>query len=129
MKFRTEIEPFTLGTDIDYRSRLLALGSCFAEHIAARLSRARFRIEANPTGILFNPASIVRTLERLWHAEPVRREELHRSREGVWFHYDFHGSLSRPLSVTLGIATSSLIIDRRCSRFIISSPPFAAMIS
>ena len=95
MKFRTEIEPFTLGTDIDYRSRLLALGSCFAEHIAARLSRARFRIEANPTGILFNPASIVRTLERLWHAEPVRREELHRSREGVWFHYDFHGSLSR----------------------------------
>ena len=95
MKFRTEIEPFTLGTDIDYRSRLLALGSCFAEHIAARLSRARFRIEANPTGILFNPASIVRTLDRLWHAEPVRREELHRSREGVWFHYDFHGSLSR----------------------------------
>lgn len=95
MKFRTEIEPFTLDTDIDYRSRLLALGSCFAEHIAARLSRARFRIEANPTGILFNPASIVRTLERLWHAEPVRREELHRSREGVWFHYDFHGSLSR----------------------------------
>ena len=82
MKFRTEIEPFTLGTDIDYRSRLLALGSCFAEHIAARLSRARFRIEANPTGILFNPASIVRTLDRLWHAEPVRREELHRSRGG-----------------------------------------------
>lgn len=95
MKFRTEIEPFSLGTDIDYTSRMLALGSCFAELIPTRLARAKFRIEANPTGVLFNPRSIASTLGRLLRAEAVRREELRRSADGLWFHYGFHGSFSR----------------------------------
>lgn len=95
MKFRTEIEPFSLGIDIDYTSRMLALGSCFAELIPARLARAKFRIEANPTGVLFNPRSIASTLGRLLRAEAVRREKLRRSADGLWFHYGFHGSFSR----------------------------------
>ena len=55
MKFRTEIDIAPLGVKIGYGNRILALGSCFAEHIAGRLAEARFRIVTNPTGILFNP--------------------------------------------------------------------------
>ena len=58
MKFRTEIETAPLRMRFGYENRTLALGSCFAAHIAARLSRAKFRVEANPTGILFNPLSV-----------------------------------------------------------------------
>ena len=58
MKFRTEIDIAPLGVKIGYGNRILALGSCFAEHIARRLAEARFRIVTNPTGILFNPLSI-----------------------------------------------------------------------
>ena len=50
MKFRTEIDIAPLGVKIGYGNRILALGSCFAEHIAGRLAEARFRIVTNPTG-------------------------------------------------------------------------------
>ncbi len=52
MKFRTEIEIAPLADRIGYQHRLLAIGSCFAEHIAAKLTEAKFRIATNPTGIL-----------------------------------------------------------------------------
>uniref|UniRef100_UPI003FD791A0 GSCFA domain-containing protein n=1 Tax=Alistipes putredinis TaxID=28117 RepID=UPI003FD791A0 len=55
MKFRTEIRIAPLSVRIGYENRLLALGSCFAEHISGRLSGARFRITSNSSGILFNP--------------------------------------------------------------------------
>ncbi|MDE6570370.1 MAG: GSCFA domain-containing protein [Alistipes sp.] len=93
MKFRTEIEIAPLPERIGYRHRLLAVGSCFAQHIAAKLADAKFPIETNPTGILFNPLSIVEALRSYEQCEPVCLEELHHDGE-VWFHYDFHGSFS-----------------------------------
>ena len=58
MKFRTEIEITSLGVKISYENRVLALGSCFAAHIARKLAGAKFRVAENPSGILFNPLSI-----------------------------------------------------------------------
>lgn len=94
MKFRTEIEiaPFATGR-IGYENRTLALGSCFAGHIAARLAHARFRVTANPTGILFNPLSIAAAIRGF--QRPVPREELHHGDDG-WFHYGFHGDFTSP---------------------------------
>ncbi len=95
MKFRTEIETVPAEPKFGYENRILALGSCFAEQIARRLARARFRITANPTGALFNPLSIARAVQHFAAPAPLRREELHPS-EGLWFHYDFHGDFSAP---------------------------------
>lgn len=91
MKFRTEIDIAPLHTRIGYENRTLALGSCFAEHIAARLARAKFRVTANPTGILFNPLSIAAALRS--YPTPVGRDELHCD-GGRWFHYGFHGDFA-----------------------------------
>ena len=91
MKFRTEIEPTHLAATIGYENRILALGSCFAEHIAGALAAAKFRTTINPTGILFNPLSVAAALNG--YAAAVRREELHTDGE-QWFHYDFHGDFS-----------------------------------
>lgn len=95
MKFRTEITPAPLACRIGYRSRILSLGSCFADTVARRLAQAKFDLTANPTGILFNPLSIAAAVERFDRAEPVNAEELHEGPEG-WFHDDFHGSFTRP---------------------------------
>ena len=84
MKFRTEIEIAPLPERIGYRHHVLAVGSCFAEHIAGKLADAKFPIETNPTGILFNPLSIVEALRSYERNEPVRPEELHHDGE-VWF--------------------------------------------
>lgn len=93
MKFRTEIDIAPLGVKIGYGNRILALGSCFAEHIAGRLAEARFRIVTNPTGILFNPLSIAAALRSYADEAPVQHTELDFDGE-LWFHYGFHGSLS-----------------------------------
>lgn len=95
MKLRTEIQIAPSPVRIGYENRILALGSCFAEHISGRLAGAKFRTTSNPTGILFNPLSIAAALESYARPEPVTENELHRS-HGVWFHYDFHGSFSDP---------------------------------
>lgn len=95
MKFRTEIDIAPFTAKIGYENRLLALGSCFAEHIAGRLAQAKFRIAVNPTGILFNPLSIADVLCGFASATPVLPEELHHN-GGLWFHYGFHGDFSAP---------------------------------
>ncbi len=94
MKFRTElkINPFT--RKIGYSDRILALGSCFTEHIAARMEQLKFHITANPTGILFNPSSISESVRTYALHKEVTRKELH-SDHDLWFHYAFHGDFSR----------------------------------
>jgi hypothetical protein len=62
IKFRTEIGIAPFPDKIDHRQRLFSIGSCFAESIAGRLRRARFSVESNPTGVLYNPLSIADAL-------------------------------------------------------------------
>ncbi len=93
MKFRTEIDIRPFETKIDYESRILAMGSCFVEAVGGRLAKSKFGATINPTGVLFNPASICRALERFERCEGITAEELREGAQG-WFHYDFHSSLS-----------------------------------
>ena len=95
MKFRTEIEISPSGMQIGYENRVLTLGSCFAAHIAARLAGAKFRVAANPSGILFNPLSVAAALRSYTDPVPVTHEELGHDGE-VWYHFGFHGDLSAP---------------------------------
>lgn len=95
MKFRTEIEPSPIRATIGYENRLLALGSCFATAMAERLSRAKFHVTANPSGILFNPLSIARVIDAFAHAEPVTGGELFFD-GALWRHFDFHGDFAAP---------------------------------
>lgn len=95
MKFRTEIEttPFPSGARIGYADRILSLGSCFAEEMAARLRRMKFACTVNPSGVLFNPASVAEALDTFAAGTPVKAGEL-QDHEGLWFHFEFHGSFS-----------------------------------
>lgn len=94
MKFRTEIENTRFATGIGYDNRIFAVGSCFADNIAARMTDAKFRVTANPAGVMFNPLSVADTIRRCAARLHVDPSELHRGSEG-WFHYGFHGSFSR----------------------------------
>ena len=95
MKFRTEIEITSLGVKIGYENRVLALGSCFAAHIARKLAGAKFRVAENPSGILFNPLSIAAAIRCYADPAPVTRGELGFDGE-VWHHFGFHGDFSAP---------------------------------
>ena len=94
MKFRTEIDVAPLRSAIGYDSRIFAVGSCFAGYVAERLAGAKFRVTANPTGVMFNPLSAADTVSRCASGTHVEPQEL-REGAGGWFHFGFHGSFSR----------------------------------
>ena len=50
---------------LTHRHRLMLLGSCFATHMGAKLSAAKFRCEVNPYGVLYNPLSISAALREV----------------------------------------------------------------
>lgn len=91
--FRSIVSLETPPFEFSYESKFLSLGSCFAEEMAARLTRRRFAVCVNPFGVLYNPASIARALSLLLdesYTAPLTKS----ARRGVYFSYDFHGSFS-----------------------------------
>ncbi len=57
--------PPLAANKIGHGDKLLALGSCFSEHMGGKLRYAGFDVEVNPMGVLFNPASIAIALRAI----------------------------------------------------------------
>lgn len=93
MQFRTITKITPLGQKIAHDNTIFSLGSCFAENIARKLAERKFHITEAPSGILFNPESIARTLDIYNKDVQLSGQELILGDEG-WFSYDFHSSLS-----------------------------------
>ncbi|GAB3896106.1 GSCFA domain-containing protein [Spirosoma agri] len=92
MQFHTEISPEPLPHRIGLKSRIVTIGSCFAEVMGRRLTDHKLAVLDNPFGTVFNPTSIAKLLTAaLYGGAPD--ETLYVERNGVWFHYDFHSSL------------------------------------
>ena len=95
MKFRTEIDKPQLKGRIDYNSKIVTLGSCFAENITKRLAAAKFCVKHSPVGILFNPASIASTLTAFAERSAADCRRIVRRSEG-WVSLDCHSELTMP---------------------------------
>lgn len=93
MDFRTEIKPEPVPFRISHSSVGFMAGSCFAENIYLKMSAAKFNVAANPTGILFNPASIAGMITSLADGRKFTHSDL-RSDGDVWFGWQHHGSFS-----------------------------------
>ena len=65
MEFRTIVDIEKPGFEIDPCEEMLFVGSCFADNIGARFKEEKFRAVVNPFGVMYNPASILHTIERL----------------------------------------------------------------
>lgn len=92
MLFHTDFSPESLPSRIGLQSRLVTVGSCFAEVMGHRLADHKLTVLNNPFGTVFNPVSIAKLLTAaLKGAAPD--ENLYLERDGIWFHYDFHSSL------------------------------------
>jgi lysophospholipase L1-like esterase len=58
MQFRTQVPIPTFNHPIDYSSRIVSLGSCFAVNIAEKFDYFKFQNTVNPFGILFHPLAL-----------------------------------------------------------------------
>ena len=65
MQFRTIVDIPAPKWKINPCERMLFVGSCFADNMGRRFRDEKFRGIANPYGVMYNPASILHTIERL----------------------------------------------------------------
>ncbi|MDR1679730.1 MAG: GSCFA domain-containing protein [Prevotellaceae bacterium] len=93
MNFRTLVSIAPSPDRILHNSRLLMLGSCFAENMGERLINAGFTVDLNPFGILYNPLSIEQALTQLLDDKRYRANELVEY-EGLWHSMMHHSRFS-----------------------------------
>lgn len=93
MEFSTRISipkpPFTFS----YADPVVLTGSCFAENIGKKLADARFAVDINPFGILYNPASVARAVRRLLRPDRYAERDLF-LRDGLYHSFDHHSRFS-----------------------------------
>ncbi len=95
MNFTTKIPISKSNSPIDYSSQIVALGSCFAENMGEKFDFYKFQNTTNPFGIIFNPVSIEKILERAIHLNYFTETDLFFHNE-LWHCYEVHSDLSHP---------------------------------
>ena len=89
--FRTIFQIPEVKHKISLDSRILTLGSCFADVVGNQLIINKLKAETNPFGTLFNPLSIFKILSP---AYTQLDERLFIQNQEAWVHYDFHSQFS-----------------------------------
>ncbi|MBR4390405.1 MAG: GSCFA domain-containing protein [Prevotella sp.] len=65
MKFSTTVNIPAPSFSIQPMEEMLFVGSCFADGIGRRFEEEKFKVTVNPFGTMYNPASVLHTLQRL----------------------------------------------------------------
>ena len=83
MELQTKVNIVKSLFKISPTDRLLFVGSCFAENIGRRFVENQFDAIVNPYGTMYNPASVLHTIEKgpLPPPSPVGREPLTPSKD------------------------------------------------
>ncbi|MFP9115794.1 GSCFA domain-containing protein [Flavobacterium sp. RHBU_3] len=93
MQFSTPV-PIQEGNPmIDYNSRILSLGSCFAVNIGQKFDYFKFQNTINPFGILFHPLAIEKTIRFAIENKSFTEGDIFFQTDR-WNHYDAHSDLS-----------------------------------
>lgn len=79
MKWITRVDTGIPPFNINYDDKILFLGSCFAQEIGTIMQNMGFECLVNPFGVLYNPASIAGSLERLVSATPFCSSDIIRN--------------------------------------------------
>jgi hypothetical protein len=93
MNFTTKIPIAKSNAPIDYSSKIVSLGSCFAENMGEKFDFFKFQNTTNPFGIIFNPASIEKIIDRAVNLNYFTESDLFFHNE-LWHSYEVHSDLS-----------------------------------
>lgn len=93
MQFRTRIPILKSNNPVRYDSKILSIGSCFAENMAEKFDYFKFQNETNPFGIIFNSVSIEKLFERICKEQWFEEKDVFFHNER-WHSFDVHSDLS-----------------------------------
>ena len=100
MNFTTVVSISKSKYPIDYQSKIVSFGSCFAENMASKFDYYKFQNSCNPFGILFHPIAIENIISRAINLELFQEKELFFNNER-WHNFEVHSDLSNPDKVDL----------------------------
>ena len=93
MKFRTEVPVPKSTIQMSYEDNSLFIGSCFSVNIHSKLHALKFNTDSNPFGIVYNPISLARQLNRIIQNQKYVASDLQFQNER-WFSFDHHSDFS-----------------------------------
>lgn len=95
MNFTTqvEVEKVEENKKIDYNSKIISLGSCFADNMAEKLSLYGFDIHSNIFGVIFNIVSIENLVEKACNDVNFQEKDLFLYNE-LWNCFQVHSKCS-----------------------------------
>lgn len=93
MQFTTKIPISKSDNPIDYNSKIISLGSCFAENMGKKLDYFKFQNSTNPFGIIFNPVSIEKLVNRMVNKIKFTESDIFFHNER-WHCFEVHSELS-----------------------------------
>ena len=93
MQFTTKIPIQKSTFPIDYDSKIMLLGSCFAENMGEKFEYFKFQTIVNPFGIIFNPVSLEKLIRRSIEKRKFTENDIFFHND-LWHCYDVHSELS-----------------------------------
>jgi hypothetical protein len=95
LQFTTKIPIQKSCFPIDYDSKIMLLGSCFAENMGNKFAYFKFQSTTNPFGIIFNAVSLEKLIRRAVENRMFSENDIFYHNE-LWHCYDVHSELSNP---------------------------------
>ena len=93
MQFTTKIPIQKSSFPIDYDSKILLLGSCFAENMGEKFEYFKFQTIVNPFGIIFNPVSLEKLIRRSVEKRKFTENDIFFHND-LWHCFEVHSELS-----------------------------------
>ena len=95
MQFTTKIPVQKSSFPIDYDSKIMLLGSCFAENMGNKFDYFKFQSITNPFGIIFNAVSLEKLIRRAIENRTFTENDIFFHND-LWHCYEVHSELSNP---------------------------------
>jgi len=93
IKLTTEVAIPPSDWKINQHSKILTIGSCFADVLGSQLDANKFQVSNNAFGTVFNPLAIAKILDSALEGKRPNRSLYHENADNIWLHHDFHSSL------------------------------------
>src|SRR5215212_9213873 len=93
MKFMVDIKIDEPKVKIDYRDKIMLVGSCFTEHIGDSLADLKFSVMQNPNGIVFDPSTVASSITSYIENKKYSADELIQLNE-LWQSWQHHSRYS-----------------------------------
>lgn len=119
MQFTTKIPIPKSDFTIDYNSKIISLGSCFAENIGEKFGYFKFQSSMNPFGIIFNPVSVEKLIRRSIQKELFTEDNIFFHND-LWHCFEVHSELSHP-DKTIFLENLNRIIEQSNNQIIEST--------